>query len=304
MPVLTAPRPSFASSVSLSPAPASRAPASPVSDRRAALAMVARELAAIDGQLDSAGRGQIDEAIADLDDVDAALAFTADRFVAAAGHGLGAGANLVLATGHAAAGSAHVAAASGLAVGAVAAEGAEAGADFFGRATQWLGRAFVGAGNQARAVADIDGPQLVTEDVAGDAFARSWSDALREQSGAQLQRASSSYLRSIAHVVGAVASGVLGSVELGRAAVGTLVAAQETLASAKDLADATVIEIAERAVELAGVAVHVVDRAVDYGEQGVDAAGEALQSAGRALVAAGDAVNSARGTDTRVLVRP
>lgn len=273
----------------------------PVSDRREALAGVARDLAAIDGQLDAAGHGQVDDAIDDIEDVGAALAYTADRFVGAAAHGLGAGANLALATGYAAAGTAHVAAATGLAAGAVAAEGAEAGADFVGRATQWLGRAFVGAGNEARAVADIDGPQLTSVDVAGDRFARTWSDALREGSGAELERASSSYLHGIGHLAGAVANGVLGAVELGRAAQGTLVAAKETLAAAKDLADATVIEIAERAVELAGVAVRVVDRAVAYGEQGVDAAGEALQSAGRALVAAGNAVNTARGTDTRVL---
>lgn len=276
----------------------------PISERRTLLLEVSRELSAIDQQLNVAGHEQVDDAIEDIEDVAAALTFTADRFVGAASHGLGAGANLVFATGYAAAGSAHTAAAAGLAAGAVAAEGAEAGADFFGRATQWLGRAFIGVGNGARASADIDGQQLGAIDVAGDAFARSWSDALREDSGEQLALASSSYLRGLGHLVGAVANGVLGTVELGRAALGTLVAARETLACAKDLADATVIEIAERAVELAGVAVHVVDRAVSYGEQGVDTAGAALQSAGRALVAAGNAVNTARGTDTRVLASP
>ena len=296
MTVITAVRPSFT--------PVAFAERAPVSDRRGALAEVARDLAALDGQLDVAGHGQIDDAIEDIEDVGAALRETTQRFVGAASHGLGAAANLMLATGYVAAGSGHAAAATGLAAGAVAAEGAEAGADFFGRATQWLGRALVGAGNEARQVADIEGQQLDTVDVAGDAFARTWSDALREQSGAQLELASASYLRGISHVAGAVANGVLGAVELGRAAKGTLVAAKETLSAAKDLADATVIEIAERAVELAGVAVLVVDRALAYGEQGVDTAGEALQSAGRALVAAGNAVNTARGTDTRVFANP
>jgi hypothetical protein len=274
------------------------------SDRRQALAQVERDLALLDGQLDATGHRQLDDAAVDIDDIGRSLTDTADRFVAAAGHGLGAGMNAALAAGHATMGGARAAVATSLAVGSVAAEGAEAGADFVGRATQLLGRAFIGAGNGARDVADIDGPQLLTVDVAGDRFARTWSDALREESGAQLQLASTSYLHSIAHVAGAVANGVLATVELGRAALGTLAVARETLAVAKGLADAGVIEVAERAVELAGVAVRVVDRAVDFGEQGVDAAGAALQSAGRALVVAGNAVNTARGVDTRVLASP
>lgn len=273
----------------------------PVSDRRRALAEVARDLRAIDGQLDVAGHAQLDDALVDIADVSSAIDRATDRLVAAAGHGLGATANLALAGGHAAVGTVRIGAAGTLVATSVAAEGAERSADFFGRATQWLGRAFIGAGNEARETADIGGARLDTLDVAGDAFAPLWSDALRDESGVQLARAGEDLLASISHLGGAVANGVLGVASLGRAAANTLTAAEETLAAAKDVADAGVIEVAERAVELAGLAVKVVDRAVAYGEVGVDAAGEALQSAGRALVVAGNAVNTARGTDTRVV---
>jgi hypothetical protein len=271
-----------------------------VSDRRRALADVSRDLRVIDGQLDAAGHDQIDDAIEDLDDVATAMDRAADSFVRATGHGLGAAANLGMASAHSVVGTARVGAAATLATGAVAAEVAEDSSDFFGRATQWIGRLFIGAGNEARETADIGGAQLTTVDVAGDEFAPMWSDALRDESGRQMRMAGKHYLESIAHIGGAVANGVMGTAELGRAAGNTLVAAKDTLDAAKDLADAGVIEMAERAVELAGLAVKVVDRAVQYGEEGVDAAGRALQSAGKALVAAGNAVNTARGTDTDV----
>lgn len=271
-----------------------------ISDRRRALADVSRDLRGIDNQLDVAGHGQVDDAIEDLEDVATAMDRAADSFVRATGHGLGAAANLGMASAHSVVGTARVGAAATLATSAVAAEGAEQSADFFGRATQWLGRLFIGAGNEARETADIGGSQLHTWDVAGDQFAPMWSDALRDESGRQLRMAGKHYLESIAHIGGAVANGVMGTAELGKAAGNTLVAAKETLDAAKDLADAGVIEMAERAVELAGLAVKVVDRAVQYGEEGVDAAGVALQSAGKALVAAGNAVNTARGTDTGV----
>lgn len=283
-------------------APVSTQVSPPVSERRRALAEVARDLRAIDGQLDAAGHAELDEALVDVEDVASAMSRAADQFVTATSHGLGAAANLALAGGHAAAGTMRLGAAGTLVATSVAAEGAERSADFFGRATQWLGRAFIGAGNEARETADIGGAQLAAFDVAGDDFAPMWSDALREESGVQLARAGEDMLASLSHLGGAVANGVLGVASLGRAAANTLVAAEETLAAAKDVADAGVIEVAERAVELAGLAVKVVDRAVAYGEEGVDAAGEALQSAGRALVAAGNAVNTARGTDTGISV--
>lgn len=273
-----------------------------LSDRRRALAAVADDIDRIDDQLDAQGHHEASQAIENIDDVSRAMDRTADHFVRATGHALGAGANLALSSAYAAQGTAHVGAAGALAAGAVAAEATEESADFFGRATQWLGKLFIGAGNGAREAADIGGAQLTTVDVAGDAFAPMWSDALRDASGKQMELAGKSVLASLAHLGGAVANGVLGTVELSKAAANTLVAARETLAVAKDLADAGVIEIAERAVELAGLATKVVDKAVEYGEEGVDAAGRALQSAGKALVAAGNAVNTARGTDTAVAV--
>lgn len=281
--------------------PSSSLSSNSTSDRRRALAEVSRDLRVLDNQLDVAGHDQVDDAIEDLDDVAIAMDRAASSFVRATGHGLGAVANLGMASAHSLAGTAHLGAAATLATGSVAAEGVEHTADFWGRATQWLGRAFIGAGNEARETADIGGAQLTAIDVAGDKFAPMWSDALRDESGRQMKLAGKHYLESIAHIGGAVANGVMGTAELGRAAGNTLVAAKETLDAAKDLADAGVIEMAERAVELAGLAVKVVDRAVQYGEEGVDTAGRALQSAGKALVAAGDAVNTARGTDTRVV---
>jgi hypothetical protein len=272
----------------------------PKSDRRAALQNVACDLAALDDQLEVASTQERAEVIDDVMDASAALSRTADNFTMAASHGLGAGMNLALAAGHGALGVAHAAAGTGLVAAAGVARVEEASDDFLGRATQLLGRAFIGAGNATREAADLGGEHVQTYDIAGDTFAPRWSDALLSASREEFDHAAKHTLYSLGHVAGAVANGVMGIAELGKAAGNTVRAAQATLAAAKDLADVAVIEVAERAVELASVAEKVVDLAVAYGEEGVDAAGEALQAAGRALVVAGNAVNTARGKDTGV----
>jgi hypothetical protein len=273
----------------------------PLSDRRRALAAFARDLQTIDRRLDEAGSAELSAAIVHIEDMERALERSGGQLIDAVGHGLGAAYNVARAGGSTAEATLRVGASGALAASSVVAEGAEHSADLLGRASQWLGRALIGAGNRARATAQLGGQQLGTWDVAGDRFARQWSDALRDASGRQLARAGESMLSSLSSLGGAVQNGFFGVASLARAAGNLAAAAGETLAAAKDLADASAIELAERAVELAGVGVRVVDRALDYSEQGVDAAGAALQTAGRALVDAGNAVNTARGTDTLLI---
>jgi hypothetical protein len=189
----------------------------------------------------------------------------------------------------------------GLAAAGAAGAAAEVSANVFGRALQFLGRALLGIGNEARAIADIGGRQYTTRDLAGDKFAKTWSDDLLTMSSEQFNLSANSYMESLNHVAGIGGNIVLTSVELGKAAKNTFDAAVETLKAAKNTGDSAVIEIAEKAVELAEVALKVVNHAVKYAEIGVDTAGAALQAAGKGLIVAGNAVNSKRGTDTAVV---
>lgn len=272
-----------------------------ISDRRLALRDVSKDLARAESTLDRAGKEQASEAVKDLRAAGKELTNVADNLAEAANHVLGAGANVVMAGGYGVAGTAHIVAGAAGGVAAGAAAAAEVTTNVFARALQFLGRFLIDTGNAARQVADIGGRQYTYSDVAGDKFAKTWADDLVKFSGDQFRLAGNSYMESLNHLGGAVANGVLAAGELGKAAKNTLDAAVETLKAAKNLGDAAVIEIAEKAVELAQVAVKVVDQAVKYAELGTDAAGAALQAAGKGLIVAGNAMNSARGTDTRVL---
>ncbi len=272
-----------------------------ISDRRLVLRDVSKDLASTESKLDNAGKKETAKAVKDLKEAGAELSNVADNLAEAANHVLGAGANVIMAGGYGVAGTAHVVAGTAGAGAAGVAAAAEVTTNVFARALQFLGRFFIDTGNAARQVADIGGRQYTYHDVAGDKFAKTWSDDLMKFSGDQFRLAGNSYMESLNHLSGAVANGVMAGVELGKAAKNTLDAAVETLAAARHLGNAAAIEIAEKSVELAQVAVKVVDQAVKYAELGTDAAGAALQAAGKGLIVAGNAVNSARGTDTRVL---
>lgn len=273
-----------------------------ISDRRVALRDFSKDLATTERKLDKAGDKEAGKAIQDLKDAGRELGNAADNLGEAANQILlGATANVVMAGGEFIKGTAHAGAGVVLAAAGGAGAVGEVSANIFGRALQFLGRALLGIGNEARNIADIGGRQYTTKDVAGDQFAKTWSQDLLKMSGEQFRLSANSYAESLNHVVGAVGNVALGGIELGKAAKNTLDAAVETLKAAKNGGDAAVIEIAEKAVELAMVAMKVVDHAVKYAELGTDAAGAALQAAGKGLIVAGNAVNSKRGTDTAVI---
>ncbi len=271
-----------------------------ISDRRLVLRDVSKDLASTENKLDKAGKKEAAKALKDIKEAGKELGNVADNLAEAANQVLGGVANVVIAGGYGVAGTAHVVAGTAEAGAAGVAAAAEVTTNVLARALQFLGRFFIDSGNAARQVADIGGRQYTYSDIAGDKFAKTWSADLMKASGDQFRLAANSYMEGLNHLGGAVANGVLAGVELGKAAKNTLDAAVETLKAAKNLGDAAVIEIAEKSVELAQVAVKVVDNAVKYAELGTDAAGAALQAAGKGLIVAGNAVNSARGTDTRV----
>lgn len=272
-----------------------------ISDRRVALRDFSKDLKTTENKLDQAGKKEAGKALQDIKDAGRELSNAADNLGEAANQVLGAGANVVISGGEFVKGTAHAGAGVVLAGAAGAGAVAEVSANIFGRALQFLGRALLGIGNEARAIADIGGRQYTTRDVAGDKFAKNWSDDLLKMSGEQFRLSANSYAESLNHALGAVGNVALAGIELGKMAKNTLDAAVETLKAAKNLGDAAVIEIAEKAVELAQVAMKVVDTAVKYAEKGTDAAGAALQAAGKGLIVAGNAVNSKRGTDTAVV---
>lgn len=271
-----------------------------ISDRRLVLRDVSKDLASTENKLDQAGKKEAAKALQDIKDAGRELGNVADNLGEAANHVLGAGANVIAAGGYGVAAGAHLVASGAAAGAAGVAAASEVTTNVFARALQFLGRFFIDTGNAARQMADIGGRQYTYSDVAGDKFAKTWADDLLKFSGDQYRLAGNSFMESLGHLSGAVANGVMAGAELGKAAKNTLDAAVETLKAAKNLGDAAVIEIAEKSVELAQVAVKVVDNAVKYAELGTDAAGAALQAAGKGLIVAGNAVNSARGTDTRV----
>jgi hypothetical protein len=273
-----------------------------ISDRRIALRDFSKDLKTTENKLDQAGKKEAGKALEDIKNAGRELGNAADNLGEAANQILlGATANVVMSGGEFVKGTAHAGAGVVLAGAAGAGAIGEVSANVFGRALQFLGRALLGIGNEARAIADIGGRQYTTKDVAGDKFAKNWSEDLLKMSGEQFRLSANSYAESLNHALGAVGNVALGAVELGKMAKNTLDAAVETLKAAKNLGDAAVIEIAEKSVELAQVAMKVVDTAVKYAEQGTDAAGAALQAAGKGLIVAGNAVNSKRGTDTAVV---
>lgn len=273
-----------------------------ISDRRTALRDFSKDLKTTENKLDQAGKKEGAKALQDIKDAGRELGNAADNLGEVANQALGAGANVVIGASEFVKGTGHLGASAVLAAAGGAGAVGEVSANILGRALQFLGRALLGIGNEARAIADIGGRQYTTKDVAGDQFAKTWSQDLLKMSGDQFRLSANSYAESINHLVFGVAGNVaLGAIELGKAAKNTLDASIETLKAAKNGGDSVVIEIAEKAVELAMVAVKVVDHAVKYAEIGTDTAGAALQAAGKGLIVAGNAVNSKRGTDTAVV---
>lgn len=185
---------------------------------------------------------------------------------------------------------------SGGTSGGNSASSSSSSAAIFGRALQLLGRALLGIGNEANAIADIGGRQYTSKNVVGDKLAKTWSDDLLKMSGEQYRLSANSYAESLRHVGNSGRPPFVAD-----AARNTLAAARETLKAAKsggtnsgNGSNAAIIEIAEKAVALAQVAVDVVERAGKHGESGAAAASAALQAAGKGLIVVGNAVNSRR----------
>lgn len=158
--------------------------------------------------------------------------------------------------------------------------------DLIGAGFQRLGAGLVGAGNEMRDVAGLGGTQYTLSTIEGDKFAQSWSNTMLNASGEQFALSARSLEGSLVHAAGAGVNAV-------RVATNLAEAAGHTLAAAKDLGDAAVIEVAEKAVLAAQAAVRAA-------QDGVDTAGALMQGAGKALITAGNAVNTARGNDTAV----
>ena len=153
-----------------------------------------------------------------------------------------------------------------------------------------LGRMLNAIANAGKDIAGRGGQQYTTVDIAGDKFAKTFSDAAFNTSAEAFKISGQSYMAAMGHVImGAAHSGAAG-IDLGKAAGNTLLAATEVSVAAVKLGGAGAIELAEKAVQLS-------KEAVDAASKGLDGASDMLHEAAKALLAAGNAVNTARATD-------
>jgi len=205
---------------------------------------------------------------------------------AGAAHAAGAAVNVAFGTVDAVDAGVNAAAGTALGLGAVAAKLMESFGDLIGRSLQLLGKGFVSAGNTTRDIADRGGRQFTTNDIAGDQFAKMWSDVMLEASGDAFNASAAALKSSIGEFGGAAVNTV-------RAAGNLVNAAALTLLAGKDLADAATLKTLE-------VAVAALEVAVEKADQGIDISGALMQEVGKAMIAVGNNVNTAHGTDTAV----
>jgi hypothetical protein len=108
--------------------------------------------------------------------------------------------------------------------GAVGAVG-EVISDAVGGALQWMGKGLIGAGNGAREVAGLGGPQITTYTILGDPKAELFSERMFKLSDEAFSVAGKQWLSSLTHIAGA-------GVNIAKAAGHVVMAAEKTLEAA------------------------------------------------------------------------